>query len=77
LEISRSVVDYLGKQVYRFVLETEEGVWNEIELSIVIQKSINVWKINWHVPTHANPKYMGRRTYYVDNQKVLTITRAT
>jgi hypothetical protein len=45
--------------------------------ALSFKKSINVWKINWHVTAHANPKYMERRTYCVDNQKVLTITRAT
>ena len=38
LEIATSVVNDLQKEGYRFVLESEEGVWNEIELKIVLQK---------------------------------------
>jgi hypothetical protein len=38
LKISRSVVDDLRKQDYCFVLEAEEGVFNQIELSSVVQK---------------------------------------
>ena len=61
LEISRSVVDYLGKQVYRFVLETEEGVWNEIELSIVVQKVNKCLKDKLTRTNPCEPKIHGEK----------------
>jgi hypothetical protein len=59
LKISRSVVDDLRKQDYCFVLEAEEGVFNQIELSSVVQKVYKCLKDKLKRTNPCKPKIHG------------------
>lgn len=61
LKISRSVVDDLRKQDYCFVLEAEEGVFNQIELSSVVQKVYKCLKDKLKRTNPCKPKIHGEK----------------